>query len=174
MIALPSQGSQGFTLIELMATMIIGIILLVGGGAAVLRAQDRQQAETVATELQRFMVQTRARARAQDREGCPGTPGVIGYEFSFDNTTNPTASAKGLCGPDKWNPALGAEVATYSSNASVVIVPSSLTVDFYSLYGGANISGGGSDQDIAVDNGGVRYVFTVSPGGEISSVRKEL
>ena len=108
--------------------------------------KDRQQAETVATELQRFMVQTRARARAQDREGCPGTPGVIGYEFSFDNTTNPTASAKGLCGPDKWNPAWEL-IATHSSNASVVIVPSSLTVDFYSLYGGANISGGGSDQE---------------------------
>lgn len=170
MKALPYQGSQGFTLIELMATMIIGIILLVGGGAAVLRAQDRQQAEIVATELQRFMVQTRARARTQDREGCL-TPGVIGYQFAFSNSPSLEASATGLCGQDKWAPTPGSVVATYSSNASVEIAPPNLTVGFYSLYGGANISAGGSSQ-IVVSNGGVSYGFTVSPGGEISSVEK--
>lgn len=179
------QNSQGFTLIELMATMVVGLILLVVGGVAYLRFQERHDAEKVATELQRFAVQTRAKARSQDAEGC--TTGlnikVIGYSLVFNGPANQVQS-RGHCGSGKYdiNPSESAVVSGYEINAPVditfdgnLIVNSGVwgsttnTISFYSLMGGATVD---NDTDIEVSRGGVTYQFTISPGGEISAVTK--
>lgn len=171
-----SQQSNGFTLIELMATMVVGMILLVSGGVMYFRFQSRQQAEVVARGLQKFVVATRQRARTLDREGCPTGPGVVGYKFTFNSTSSPQATALGQCGLDRVTPpADGVVVADYTLPASVDSVSfngnSSQDVLYYaySLYGGTDL---GSDVTVNVENGGATYQFTLGTGGEISEVER--
>ena len=179
------SASQGFTLIELMATIVVSMILLVTGGATYLQFQERQEAEKVATELQRFIVKTRARARSQDAESCtvPGDK-VVGYSFTF-NTTLDQVESMGFCGDGKYDTTntAGTVTDTYPIPAPVDIeidgsplvvngsVTNSRTITFYSLTGGATVQNT-SAGTIDVSRGGVTYRFIVSPGGEISSVQK--
>ena len=171
--------SQGFTLIELMATMVVGIILLATGGATYFSFQERQEAEKVATELQRFAVQTRARARSQDKEGCPSTS-VVGYSLIIDPASQQVTST-GFCGTGKYTAIPGGDVASYTIPAPVDVVfdgttvvdagviTSTRQVEFFSLMGGATVA---HDTHIDISRGGVTHRFTISPGGEISGVIK--
>jgi len=178
------SASQGFTLIELMATIVVSMILLVTGGATYLQFQERQEAEKVATELQRFAVKTRARARSQDTSGC--TPGplnkVVGYSLEFNSAVNQVQSV-GFCGTGKASASQDIVVATYAIPAPVDIefggstvvdegdVTATESVVFFSLMGGATVQNA-SAGTIDVSRGGVTYRFIMSPGGEISSVQK--
>ncbi len=177
------SNSQGFTLIELMATMVVGMILLITGGVTYMQFQERQEAEKVATELQRFVVKTRSRARSQDAEGCT-TPGqkVVGYTFTFDSALDQVEST-GFCGTGKYSATNGSIVDAYPIPAPVdieidgspVVVNGSVTnsrsITFFSLTGGATVQNS-NDGTIDVSRGGVTYRFVISPGGEISSVQK--
>lgn len=180
---------QGFTLIELMATMVVGLILLTVGGATYLRFQERLDAEKVATELQRFVVQTRAKARSQDAEGCAVPDKVIGYSLLF-NPSAQLVQSVGYCGTGKFSATNSTTpVSTYEITVPVDIdfdgIPivsngawaDDAEVTFYSLMGGASVIINGAtvvdDADIEVSRGGVTYQFTISPGGEISAVTKQ-
>ncbi len=177
------HNHQGFTLIELMATMVVGLILLTVGGATYLRFQERLDAEKVATELQRFVVQTRAKARSQDAEGCTVPDKVIGYSLVF-NSSDDEVQSVGYCGSGKFSATNSpTPVSTYEITVPVdvfydgeqIVVGGvwgsvSKSVSFYSLMGGATVD---DDTDIEVSRGGVTYQFTLSPGGEISAVTKQ-
>lgn len=178
---LPIRSRSGFTLIELMATLVIAMILITVGLVSYIGFQERYEAERVAQELQRFFVQARARSRSLDQEGC-SSGSVVGYRTQYIPGASPQGSTYGWCGTGKYSAAPGDTVATYTSpsNSAVVTINGTTTVfsiTFYSypVYGGAMIeynSSQHSSGEIRVSNGGATYSFTVGSAGEISAVTR--
>lgn len=181
-------SQRGFSLIELMVSLaILGLVL--GGGLAMFSSfQDRREAETVARELQRFLVVMRSKARVQESAGCETATGerLVRFQVMLD-ANNGRALGKPICAHERENKFQGRVVTdtqywhTYPFSASVTFVEGgSAKLEFFANLGGAilfDASGQpfttrGNVQEVVVEKGGVQFGFQVFESGEISSVRK--
>lgn len=158
MIAVSAQ-QRGFTLIELMITIVISMLILSGGIAAYFNFNDRQVLLGAGKQVQTSLRGAQTKARVGDRPA--GCPKLVGYSVqSIGGGTQVQVSV--VC--DNGAGVLSSITdSTYTLPTQPVVTVSGLNVRFGVLKTG--VTGVGT---VTLTAGSLSYSFTISQGGEIS------
>lgn len=161
-----SETSQlGFTMIEMLVTVGVGLLLVGLGIAGYLGFNDRQKILSAAREIETIFQTGANKARSGDLGGCTQ---LEAYRLTFVTAADPvTASLASVC-----SDATVTVTKTYTLPAGVTVsfAPVITQIEFPVLQGGFRFSPSTPDVDVTLTNDAVTssYVFTLSQGGDIN------
>lgn len=177
-INLQIKRSSAFTLIELIVTIAVMLVLLGGGLAAFIRFNDKQQAVSVAKEVQQLTKTAQIKARAREKPsvgvGCDVSNNrIVAYRVFVPAGAGSTAKLMPICGTNLIsyqtpNPNISTHVLSEVELDQSVVIDPAVDLYFLTLQGGVRIDSSGSTFTFTQGSQAVR--FSVSTAGEISDV----
>ena len=160
-----TTAQDGFTMVEMLVTVGVGLLLVGLGIAGYLGFNDRQKILSAAREIETIFQTGANKARSGDLGGCTQ---LEAYRLTFVTATDPvTANLASVCADTTVT-----VTKTYTLPAGVAVsfAPNIAQVDFPILQGGFRFSPSTQDVDVTLTNAAVTssYVFSVSQGGDIN------
>lgn len=146
-------GRRGFTLIELMVTVVIMGLLVGGGVAAYSGFNERQQVVTKGKEVMQFIRTAQKKASSGEKpSGCSDKLTAYKVEVVLPSEIQLLALCSGGSSPET----LSIDPLTFGANTDF---------SFLTVGGGTSLS---ADEIIEVKNGSTTYQITISHAGSIS------
>jgi len=151
---------NGFSLIELLVTVIIMLILLASALGAFLSYSEKLAIITTVDELKTYFQRAQSEAKSGDLGGCSQLAGYRVQTYSVGS--NVELSLQPVCTAGTANAA-----QTYSFSTGITVSPA-LDYTFQVLQGGVSLPSSAASQDITVSNSQNSYVFTIYREGRWS------
>lgn len=156
------RTSQGFSLIELLITIVIFLLLLSVGIANFIRFNDRQKVTESVRKIKSSLQLAHTRTRTGDLGGCDLLAGYsVTSSVQPDQLTHVVVSAE--C--DDGSSAISEEITLFPS----VTVSPAIDVFYEVISGYVCLTSDctNADETYTVDNSGMTYSFVVTNAGEV-------
>ncbi len=159
------QTQRGFTMLEMLVAVGVGLLLVGLGIAGYLGFNDRQKILSGAREIESIFQTGANRAQTGDLGGCTQ---LAAYRLTFTTTVDPvTADLASVCSDGTV-----AITKSYTLPAGVEVsfVPGLTYVEFPVLQGGFRFNPSAASVGVTLTNFAVTqsYVFSVSQGGDMN------
>lgn len=151
--------NAGFTLVEMMVTIVILLLVTMGGLAAYNGFNDKQKVSGAAQEFAVFLREAQKRIKSGDKPAGCGTNSLDDYRVTIQNSASP-ARIYAYCGGGT----VLVDSFTLPSGLSFGLTSSPMTVIFSGLTGGASPA---SVFKVRMGNQ-IIYQIDVEAGGVIS------
>jgi prepilin-type N-terminal cleavage/methylation domain-containing protein len=159
------QALNGFSLIELLVSVAIGLLLISLGIAGYVNFNERQKVINSARELETVFQAAQVKAQSGDLGGCTQ---LDEYKVEFTTTVDPiVVTLTPVCG----DATLGtAKTYQLSTGTTLTFSPAISTIHFPVLRQGVSFTPPATQVDFNFTSSAVTqtYTFTLAQGGDIS------
>lgn len=151
---------NGFSLIELLVSIVIMLILLASALGSFLRYSEKRAIITTVDELKTYFQRAQSEAKSGDLGGCSQLAGYRVQTYSVGS--NVELSLQPVCTTGIANAA-----KTYSFPTGITVSPT-LDYTFQVLQGGVTLPSAAVSENITISNGQNSYMFTIYREGRWS------
>jgi len=155
------KKNHGFTLVELLVTVVITLILLSGALGFFLAYADKRDVNNTINEVKTLFQKAQAAARSGDLDGCDQLSGYRVASYQVGSITEISFQAECVAGTA--NPA-----ETFQFPRGVEISPD-LNYLFKVLHAGVDLPAAASSETITVSNTNNSYSFVIYREGRFSA-----